>query len=58
VSKKDGERGGKGGEWYLGEWVFPSTAGGCPNCGAIGNGGHGGGCNLWRKRFDKDGKEL
>ena len=57
MSEKD--RGGKGGDWFLGMWQFPTTDGkGCPNCGAIGDGGHGGGCNLWSKKFDKDGKEI
>lgn len=53
------DRSGNGGEWFLGEWIFPAvTGGGCPKCGAIGAGGHGGGCSLWGKRFGKDGKEI
>lgn len=57
MSEKD--RGGKGGDWFLGTWEFPATDGkGCPVCGAIRGGGHGGGCPNWKKQFAKDGKEL
>lgn len=39
-------RGGKGGIHIGDTWYFSATDGkGCPNCGAIGTGGHGGGCN-------------
>jgi hypothetical protein len=58
TAKKKADRSGVGGSWFLGQWVFPVSIGGCPNCGAIGTGGHGGGCNLWSKKFDKEGKEL
>lgn len=58
------DRGGNGGTTVYveyGQWwtMFPPTDGrGCPECGAIGNGGHGGGCPNQGKRYDEEGGEI
>jgi hypothetical protein len=48
------ERGGNG---RNGDGTWPPTDGkGCPLCGAIGGGAHGGGCTNQGKRYDEQGK--
>lgn len=49
----DVDRGGNG---RHGDGTWTETDGrGCPLCGAIGGGGHGGGCELWKFVYDEDG---
>lgn len=55
---KPPSRGGKGGVLVGDTWYFQPTDGkGCPNCGAIGTGGHGGGCNI-NGNYDERGRML
>lgn len=56
------DRGGNGGRMVIrGDSAiarFPKTDGkGCPACGAIGKGGHGGYCPFDGKSFNEEGKE-
>lgn len=54
----DTGRGGDGGIMFDGRVYFPLTDGrGCPTCGAIYPGGHGGYCN-YAVHFDSDGAEV
>lgn len=49
---------GRGGNGRNGDGTWPPTDGkGCPLCGAIGDGGHGGGCTNRGKRYDEQGKQ-
>lgn len=51
--------GGHGGVMLLGLPYFPASDGkGCPACGAIYPGGHGGYCPYGRYYFDENGKEV
>lgn len=51
-------RGGEGGLMLNGRVYFPVTDGkGCPDCGAVWPGGHGGYCSNGR-HFDEDGDEV
>lgn len=50
------ERGGKG---QNGDGTWPETDGrGCPVCGAIRGGGHGGGCPNRYLVFDEDNRDI
>jgi hypothetical protein len=49
----------RGGNGKNGDGTWPPTDGrGCPVCGAMGGGGHGGGCPLWGNRYDDDGHRI
>lgn len=49
----------RGGAGLHGDGSRPVTDGrGCPVCGAIRGGGHGGGCPNQGKRYDEEGNEL
>ena len=55
---KEPPRGGKGGVCVDGKWYFEPTDGkGCPTCGAIGTGGHGGGCGR-SDSYDEHGRII
>lgn len=56
ISSFSGDRGGAG---RNGDGTFPPTDGrGCPLCGAIRGGGHGGGCPHQGWAYDENGKVL
>ena len=49
----------RGGNGQNGDGSWPDTDGrGCPVCGAIRGGGHGGGCPNTYLRFDEDGNDV
>ena len=52
-----GDFGDRGGNGRNGDGTWPETDGrGCPRCGAIRDGGHGGGCPNQGWRYGADGK--
>jgi hypothetical protein len=58
MTVKGVNRGGKGGIFVDGKWYFQPTDGkGCPVCGAIGTGGHGGGCSSTAS-YDETGSTI
>jgi hypothetical protein len=49
----------RGGAGRNGDGTWPATDGkGCPNCGAVGKGGHGGHCQNGQYTYDESGRLL